>query len=190
MRKLTVGIVIFLFITGCKREDYSPYSYSESTIYSESATTQFREFVLIIDPFVMIGNEKQYVVTDTLKNVSIRISNKPWGVFDSFGVDTSIFIKQKTANYYATNILTKYSVIAPYKTSSDILTNAGDYSDLLSNYLTLEPGNYICQVMSFDIKQSDGSLKKIKPFIVIPVEVKENSRSSFVGEFEVEISNQ
>lgn len=190
MRKLSFVFMIVLFIVGCKKEDYSPYSYSnESTIYSDSKTTQFREFVIIIEPYIMLGNEKKYIVTDTIKNINIKISNKLWGIYNSFGIDTSIFIKEKTTNFYLTNTITKYSIIAPYKTSNDTLKTAGEYSDLLNNYLTLEPGNYICQIESFDIKQIDGTIKKIKPFIVVPVEVKENTRSALVGEFEVQINN-
>lgn len=190
MRKLSFVFMIALFIVGCKKEDYSPYSYSnESTIYSDSKTTQFREFVIIIEPYIMLRNEKKYIVTDTIKNVNIKISNKLWGIYNSFGIDTSIFIKEKTTNFYLTNTITKYSIIAPYMTSNDTLKTAGEYSDLLNNYLTLEPGNYICQIESFDIKQIDGTIKKIKPFIVVPVEVKENTRSALVGEFEVQINN-
>jgi inner membrane protein involved in colicin E2 resistance len=190
MKKFLFVIIIPLLMIECKKEDYSPYSYSnESTIFSDSKTTQFRELVVIIEPYIMVGNEKRYIVTDTIKNVNIKISNKLWGIYNSFGIDTSIFIKQKTTNFYSTNIVTKYSIIAPYQTSSDTLRTAGEYSDLLNNYLTLEPGNYICQIESFEIKQIDGTVKKIKPFIVVPVEVKDNSRSALVGEFEVQINN-
>jgi hypothetical protein len=190
MRKLAFVFMILVFLTGCVQKDYSPYSYSsESTIYSESSTTPFREFVIIIDPYLLIGYVKKYIVCDTLKNVNIRISDKPWNILNSFAIDTSLFIKEKTFNLYLTNTIIKYSIIASYKTSADTLTTAGEYSDLLNNYLTLEPGNYICQIESFDIKQIDGSYKRIKPFIVVPVEIKENSRSSFVGEFDVQINN-
>ena len=189
MKKLLTILLFVLLLQGCSKE-YSPYSYSnESTIYSESNTTKFRELVLIIDPYIMIGNEKRYIVTDTLKNVRIRINNNLWNECNSFGIDTSIFVKEKTTNHYVTSTTTKYSIISPFRTSMDTLTTAGEYSDLLNNYLTLEPGNYICQVESFVIKQINGSLKTIKPFIVVPIEVKENSNSAFVGEFEVLINN-
>jgi hypothetical protein len=190
MKKLLFVIMIPLLFIKCSKQDYSPYSYSnESTIYSDSKTTPFRELVIIIDPYILIGNEKKFIVTDTIKNVTIKISDKLWGIYDSFGIDTSIFINEKLTNFYSTNTVTKYSIIAPYKTSSDTLTTAGEYSDLLNNYLTLEPGAYICQIESFDIKQLDGTLRKVKPFIVVPVEVKENSQSALVGEFEVQINN-
>ena len=191
MKKVLFVSVFILFFIGCSKEDYSPYTYSnESTIYSDTKTTMFRELILIIDPYTLIGNEKKYIVTDSIQNVNIKINNKLWGVCNSFGIDTSIFIKEKTFNYYVTNSIVKYSIIAPYNTSSDTLRTAGEYSDLLNNYLTLEPGNYICQIESFEIKHLDGTLEKIKPFIVVPIEVKENSRSALVGEFEVQINTK
>jgi hypothetical protein len=55
--------------------------------------------------------------------------------------------------------------------------------------LTLKPGNYICEIESFEIKQINGSVKKVKPFIVSPFEVKENYQSALIGEFEVQIDN-
>ena len=182
-------MVPLLFIT-CSKQNYAPYSYSnEPTIYSDSKTTQFRELIVIIEPYILIGSEKKFIVTDTIKNVKIKISDKLWGVYNSFGIDTTIFISERLANFYSTSAVTKYSIIAPYKSSSETLTTAGEYSDLLNNYLTLEPGAYICQIESFDIKQIDGTLKQVKPFIVVPVEVKENSKSALVGEFEVRINN-
>lgn len=190
MKKLLFVFMIPLFFIMCSKQDYSPYSYSnESTIYSDSKTTQFRELIVIIEPYLLIDGERKFIVTDTIKNVKIKISDKLWGIYNSFGIDTTIFINERLTNFYSTSTVTKYSIIAPFKTSSETLTTAGEYSDLLNNYLTLEPGAYICQIESFDIKQIDGTLKKVKPFIVVPVEVKENSKSALVGEFEVCINN-
>jgi len=190
MRKLLIVVSLPLLFAMCKKQDYSPYSYSnESTIYSDSKTTQFRELVLIIEPYILIGSEKKYIVTDTITNVRIKISDRLWGIYNSFGIDTSIFVKEKLTDFYSTGTVTKYSIIAPYQTSNDTLKTAGEYSDLLNNFLTLEPGAYICQIESFEIKQTDGVIRKIKPFIVVPVEVSENSQSALVGEFEVQINN-
>jgi hypothetical protein len=190
MRRIALVFAVILCLSACTKTDFSPYSYSnESTIYSANKSVLFREFLLLIDPYVMDGNEKKFVVCDTIKNIVIHLSNKPWGSFNSFVVDTSIFQKEIVNDLVVSNSTLKYSIIAPYLTQSDTLSTAGDYSNLLNNYLSLEPGNYILEVISFEVKRQDGSLKKIKPFIVIPVEVKENIRNAFVGEFEVQITN-
>jgi hypothetical protein len=191
MKKLISTYLISLSLIGCTTDTNSPYSYSnESTIYSDTKTTQFKELVIIIKPYILVDNQKKYIVTDTIKNVNIKINNKPWGMYNSFGIDTSLFVNEKISNLHTSNSATKYPIIAPYKTSNDTLTTAGEYSDLLNNHLTLEPGNYICQVESFEIKQSDGTIKKVKPFIIAPIEIKENMRSALVGEFEVQINNK
>ncbi|MDP4188465.1 MAG: hypothetical protein Q8907_16555 [Bacteroidota bacterium] len=190
MKNLLPFFLVLLFFTGCEK-DTSPYNYSsESTIYSTSKTTQFKELVLIIDPYVMVGNEKQFIVTDTIMNVTIKINNKIWNTCNSFGVDTSIFSKTATGSFYLTGTQTKYSIIAPYSSSNDTLQTAGEYVDLLNNYLVLDPGNYICTVESFEIKKIDGTIEKVKPFIVVPVEIKENAISALVGEFEIQVNNK
>lgn len=180
---LLSGIMILL---SCSKEDYYPFPYSnESTIYSESDDTRFREFLIILKPYIEVNNEKKYLVTDTILNVGININGKDWGKFSSFDIDTSLFIKETENKYKVTSDIIKYSVIAPYQTSKDILTMAGEYSDMLNNYLILEPGFYICEIKSFEIKLNDGSKRKIDTFIVELIEIKENSRSTFVGEFEI-----
>lgn len=189
MKKVLPFIFLYLFLSGCEKGT-SPYTYSsESTIYSSSKTTQFKKLVLIIDPYMMVGNVKQYIVTDTIKNVTIKIDNKLWNTCSSFGIDTSIFAKTVTGNFYLTDTQTKYSIIAPFSSGNDTLQTAGEYVDLLNNYLVLDPGNYICEVESFEIKKIDGTIEKVEPFIVVPVEIKENAISALVGEFEVQVNN-
>jgi len=187
MKKVAIiffGIVFILL--GCNREDYSPYSYSnEATIYSETNNTMFRELLVILKPYIEFNDQKKYIITDIISNVVIKINDKDWGKFNSLNVDTSLFIYEIYNDYYATDDIIKYSVIAPYQTSKDTLTTAGEYSDLLNNFFTLEPGFYICEIESFEIKLINGNKQMIKPFIVIPIEIKQNTRSSFIGEFDI-----
>jgi hypothetical protein len=188
MRTILPLFMLFLMI-GCS-EDSTPYSYSsESTIYSDSETTQFKELVLILKPYILVGEEKQYIVTDTVKNVVIKVNDKSWGTFNSYDVDTSIFLKTLVTNFYTTSTTTKYSVVAEYTSNSGTLSTAGEYVELLNNYMNLKPGDYICEIESFEIKRNDGTVETIKPYIVTPIEVKENCQSTLVGEFEVQVNN-
>ena len=192
MKKKTVAIIfsgILLILLGCNREDYSPYSYSnEATIYSETNKTMFRELLVILRPYIEYNSQKKYIVIDSISNVVIKINDKEWGKFNSLIVDTSLFNYEIFNDYYVTNDIIKYSVIAPYQTAKDTLTTAGEYSDLLNNFFTLEPGFYICEIKSFEIKLINGDKQIIKPFIVIPIEIKENTRSSFIGEFDIQVN--
>ena len=83
----------------------------------------------------------------------------------------------------------QYTVIASQQSDKDTLTTAGEYSDLINNFLTLKPGDYICQIDYFDIKLSNSQIKRIYPMITVPLEVKENVKSSYIGEFEIEVKN-
>ena len=175
-------------LISCKNGDSSPYTYSsESTIYSETQNTTFKEILFIIKPYIIVDNQKQYLVAKSISNISVRVNNNIWGSFQSLTIDTLRIQKKILNNYFVTNNPVKYSVIAPQQSDKDTLTTAGEYSDLLNNFLTLKPGDYICQIDSFDIGLINSQKKRIYPMITVPLEVKENVGSSFIGEFEIEI---
>ena len=187
MRLLFAVTFIIFVITGCEKQ-FSPYNYSEeSTIFSQTEETAFREMVLTLRPYVRHEGMKEYIVTDSLFNVKIEINNKEWGTFNSFQIDTALFESQVIQNYRITDSV-KYPVIAPFQTPKDSITTAGGYSDLLNGYVTLSPGVYICKIKSFDLRDLDGNVHTIKTTIMEPFEVKENTRSAFIGQFDVLIN--
>jgi hypothetical protein len=177
---------VTLFLTTCSTTDYSPYSYSnEETIYSAENSTSFREILLILVPYITEGDESLYLVTDTIRNVEIHVNDQLWGVFNSFGIDSS---RYEYANYnglFFSISQTCYQIVAPYVTSSDTLFTAGEYADLLNGYFTLEPGDYFCEIASFELITSQNQVIKVYPGLIIPFEVHENSRSTFIGQYEV-----
>lgn len=186
------NIYILLLLAGgllsCTKEDHSPYAYtSESTIYSQSETTSFQEILFTIHPFVISNGQKEYVVADKITNIAVRVNNSTWGTFESMIIDTAKLEKSPFNNYMITDKQMNYTVIAAHQTEKDILTTAGEYADLINRYLTLKPGDYFCQIDSFDLKLKSGQVKKVYPFISVPLQVKENVRSAFIGEFEVQI---
>jgi hypothetical protein len=68
------------------------------------------------------------------------------------------------------------------------LVTAGQYADFLNDYLNLQPGFYVCRMISFDIPISTGGEETIyTPLLSFSLEVKENMISVDLGEFEVEI---
>jgi hypothetical protein len=180
------GFLLILMLAACSKNDYSPYSYAnEETIYSTNDNTVLRELLVILKPYIEIDNQKKFLITDTLFNVTIRINDNLWGTFNSMQVDTSIFDKEIINNQQYSTDAAKYSIIAQYQDSKDTLTTAGEYADLLNNYFTLEPGFYICEVESFEMKSTNGNIVKVKTNIIEAIEVKNDSRSTFIGEFEV-----
>jgi hypothetical protein len=174
-------------LTACTEEDFTPFTYSsEATIYSQSGEqTRLRELLLVIKPYLLIEGEKKYIVTDSLYNVAISINLKPWGQFFSLPKDPELYSSEPLNSYQVTAAQVKYGVLAPYRSDNDTLTTAGEYAQLLNNFILLEPGFYFCEVESFDIKDVNGNRKTVRTSILETVEIQANSRSAFIGEFEV-----
>lgn len=185
---ISLLIVSFLF-TGCEKdEDLSPYSYqNESTIYSGGSTIQFREILLTIKLFVNTPDGKKYVVTDSLLNVTIKMNEVVWGVMNSLSIDTSAIVKELNNSYFLTEFPVKYNILARYQPSKPVLTTAGEYADMLRSFLILEPGFYFCRIISFQFRMPDGKMKTVVPLISETIEITKDTRSLFLGEFEVEI---
>jgi hypothetical protein len=170
-------------------DDAGSYSYNEPTIYSESDKVSFSEVIFFVKPYVLDGGQKKYVVSDTLKNISLKINNIIERKSDSYSLDIDhLYSKETLGDYLVTAQTIHYPVVMGVTMIPAQLTTAGEYADLLNNYLTLQPGIYVCQIVSFDVKTASGEWRTIyTPTISFPLEVKENMQSADLGEFEVEI---
>ena len=168
-------------------EDNGPYNYdSASTIYSDENTTAFREILLILKPYVMEDGQKKFVVAEEISNISLSVNNKFWGNFNSYPINPSLYGNAtQSGNYVVSDSMVRYPVIAPYQITKDTLTTAGEYAQLLNNLMTLEPGFYFCRLTSFEVKDVSGQIHSFETNIMKAIEIKENSRSAFLGEFEV-----
>jgi hypothetical protein len=182
----TILFCLFFF-HACEEND--PYLYREPTIYSESDKVLFSEIVFFIKPYVLDDGQKKYIVSDTLKNISLKINNKIEKKSDSYSLDIAhLPSKEIYGNYLVTEESIHYPVVVGITMLPETLTTAGQYADLLNNYLNLQPGIYICQIVSFDFKTASGELKTVyTPTLSFSLEVKENIISVDLGEFEVEI---
>ena len=185
-----IRLLLFLLLPllmACSEDENGPYNYdSSSTIYAEQTTTAFREILLVLKPYVMVDGHKKYVVADKISNVSLTINNKLWGNFNSFAINTSLYGNtSQSGNYTVSDSMVRYPVIAPYQSLKDTLTTAGEYAQLLNNLVILEPGYYFCRITSFEITDLNGKTHSFETNIMKAIEIKVNSRSSFLGEFEV-----
>ncbi|MCL2327427.1 MAG: hypothetical protein FWC39_02810 [Bacteroidetes bacterium] len=180
-----VVLSMFTLLTACSKND-APYSYSsESTIYSTSGKRVLRELMFILKPYVIHENTKKYIVTSSITNVKILINGQEWGVFESFKVDTSRINKQIADNFYVRQEPVKYVTQALYTISNEILTTAGEYSELLERYISLPPGGYVCQIEYIELTDNDGNTHRAYPLTTEYFEVKENIVSAYIGEFEI-----
>ncbi len=178
---------LLLITTACEvADDLDGYSYySENTILYGNDNIQFREVLVSIRPYIQTGSERRYVLTDSLLNVSIRMNNTQWCRTTSLAVDTATINKYRLGDFMVTNLPVKYNVLGAYDPQKDTLTTAGEYSDLLKFHLNIEPGFYFCQVESFEIRMNDGTPYRVIPFISEMIEVTEDTRSLYLGEFDV-----
>jgi hypothetical protein len=170
-------------------EESSSYLYNEPTIYSERNQNLFSEVVFFIKPCIYEASGKKFVVTDTLKNISLIINDKIERKSDSYALDIDHLLPKETyGDYRVTDQSIHYPVVMKMTMIPESLTTAGQYADLLNNYLNLQPGFYVCRIVSFDIKTVSGELKTVyTPTLSFPLEVPENKVSIHLGEFEVEI---
>jgi hypothetical protein len=124
---------------------------------------------------------------DSLRNLSLAVNNIIWDLTDSYFLDTLHLRNKKTIGVYrTTSDKMVYPVVISVRKQPDNLTTAGQYADLLRNYISLWPGSYVCQIKSFDIKTASGELVKVyTPSLFIPLEVKENVTGTNLGLFEI-----
>jgi len=183
MNRLTLILLIPILLCSCKKDDKG--SYSESAVISSGSS--FGSILIDVKPFVMVGNEKNYLVTDTLYRVTLSVDDSNWGYNNSFVMDTSVVDQQIFNSYRITTSDLTYSAKIPYSTGKDTLNTAGEYAALLNRQLTLRAGFYHCRLDSFQLKTNDGILKTFRTNQSKVLEVKDNERNTYLGTFEVEV---
>lgn len=175
----------------CSKDDgYDTYSYNEPTLYSSSGKAMFSEVILFLKPYVLDDDgTKMYVVVDSLRNISVAINDRMQRPCTSYGVDTAhVADKSVVGGYSVSSEPIAYPVQVKIMLYPDELQTAGQYADLLTDYFAMSPGAYIFRVLSFDVLSATGQPTTIyTPRLSLPLEVKENSVSVSMGEFEVEV---
>jgi hypothetical protein len=185
MNKLWI-ILLSILAFACSEDSDSDYSHSsESTIYSSSKQNVLRELTFMLKPYFIHENTKKYIVVSSITNVKVLINGQEWGTFESFEIDISRINSEEVNNFYVRSEPVKYVTLAPYLISDRILTTAGEYSELLNRYISLQPGGYICQIEYIELTDNNGDTKRVYPLIAEYFEVKENTVSTYIGEFEI-----
>lgn len=188
MRKIVSVLTVCVLCFGCaKEEDLSNTSVNQSAVYSDSDKVNFKDILFTLSPYTMVDGVKSYLVAPSIKAIAIRVNNQSWGTYHSFGIDTTTISSKISDSFRVTDKQLKYAVIANLQPPKDTLTTAGEYADLLNNSFSLAPGSYILQIESFDI-QFGTATKRVYPFITVPLEVKENTISQYIGGFEIEVT--
>ncbi|MDR3366090.1 MAG: hypothetical protein LBO71_03885 [Prevotellaceae bacterium] len=188
MKKTAAAASLFaVFLTAaCSENDgFDGYSYSEPTIYSPSNKPVFSEIILFLQPYIMDGGTKKYVLTDTLRSIAVSINDKMQRIATSYGMDTlHVRNKSTVGSCRVTTDSIAYPVQVNVLMFPEKFSTAGEYANLLNSYFELSPGAYICRIQSFSV----GSQTAYTPALSFPLEVAENRTSVSVGKFEVEVS--
>jgi hypothetical protein len=192
MRSIPVLMLLALAITtvtSCsKDDDNSAYSYdTQSSILYGSNQTSFKEILFFLKPYILVDGQKEYVATDTLFNVIVKVNTITWSRKNSLPVDTSAYTLTPKGNYYLSTTPVAFPIVGTYQTERTTMENAGHYADLLLNHQTLTAGDYLLRVESFEMRLADGSIKKVATPISLPLTIKENTRSTYLGEFDVQV---
>jgi hypothetical protein len=149
--------------------------------------TSFKEILFFLKPYILVDGQKEYVATDTLFNVIVKVNTITWSRKNSLPVDTSAYTLTPKGNYYLSTTPVAFPIVGTYQTERTTMENAGHYADLLLNHQTLTAGDYLLRVESFEMRLADGSIKKVATPISLPLTIKENTRSTYLGEFDVQV---
>ncbi|MGB0175821.1 MAG: hypothetical protein ACPF9D_01560, partial [Owenweeksia sp.] len=112
-------LTAIIILAGCAKNDGNPYSYDQQTIYSDTETNPFREFVMLLKPYMLDNGVRKYIVGDSLLNVKVNINGREWGAFSSLQVDTTAYTIESLNGFRVTGKEVKYPVIAPYALPED-----------------------------------------------------------------------
>jgi hypothetical protein len=186
--RAAVIALVALFSGACNVGE-DAYGYNEPTIYSDSSSNLFSEVVFFLKPYVYEGNRKRYVVVDRLENVHLIIHEKIEKRTDSYPFDAlHLDGQERCGDYQVVDQVLSYPVVVGVSMLPHALTTAGEYADLLNDYLNLKPGVYVCRIVSFDLATVDGERRTIyTPTLSFPLEVAADRASVLLGAFEVEI---
>jgi hypothetical protein len=186
----TALIALYAFFWSACNDAGDSYFYNEPTIYSESDSNLFSEVVFFLKPYVYEGNRKRYLVVDRLENVCLNIHEKIEKRANSYTLDARHLTgTAMCGDYWVTDQPLHYPVVIGVSMLPESLTTAGEYADLLNDYLNLKPGAYVCRIVSFDVETVAGERRTIyTPTLSFPLEVEAGRASVHLGEFEIEIA--
>ena len=191
-QSLVIGVFSILSLLfmclSCEEDDYGN---GYNPIYSKSDNVSFTNVIFFLNPYLDIDGQKQSLVTDTLYNVLIKINGQH--EFSSHSLDVGIIDAHSIETVGAFNTTTEsisYPVIIDVRIAPKSFETAGQYADVLNNLLTLSPGTYVCQIVSFDVKTTTGELTTIQiPALSLPLKIEENVTGCSLGSFPISVKH-
>jgi len=183
MRKFKIIIVaIVALLSACGADENEAYTFEDAVI--DTYGTKFNELLFLVNIKNQNGN---YIVSQTIDSIYLKVNQKTWGYFKTENVDTLINGVSTELNFRTCSNKFNYLVIAGYKVSTDSINTAGEAVDFLLQRLVLTPGDYVCEIAEIQLTNIYGEKIKIKPRIFANFTVETGMTNAFLGEFEIVI---
>lgn len=183
MKRWLFLVLIGLLAMSCEKEDSFDNVYKN--VVSEDDSVPFEEILILLN---IKATDSTYLVVKSIDSVKIFINGLYWAKINSQVLDTSKVEKYSSGNMYQTDNKLNYLIIAEQEIAPPNFNTAGAYSQYLNSGFELKPGEYACLVESFRVTFNDNSVKEYYPFVYKTFKVEKNSKSAFVGEFELKIN--
>lgn len=185
IRRNTIwNAILFLFFFSSCDKSSDIGQFDDAVVESESNQHKFKQITFTIN---VINNLGEYVNTNQIDSVKLKVNGKDWGVFKSESIDTTSKTKKITNNIRFSDSKINYLIIAPYILKTDKLETAGDFVNYLDNRIVLNPGDYVCEVSEVKFHDLNNQWVVFKPQVYKDFSVIDNTTSSFVGEISLTI---
>ena len=157
---------------------------ADRNVVSEEESTQFEELLILVS---IKTTDSTYLVVESIDSVNIFVNDFYWANVSSDPINTANVDKFTVGNMTVTTDKLNYLIVAEQEIEDPDFTVAGDFAEYLNSFYDLDAGEYACFIESFQVTFNDNSTKKYYPLTYEIFKVEENTRSAFVGEFEIKI---
>ena len=169
--------------------DYYDNDNSTNVITNASSYSSVKNLIFLMSLKYNDQTNDNYLVTDQIKSIRIKLNNKNLGVYDSVKYDISEIEKTTKNNFYIRKEKYQYQVILKM-VNTDLTgdTTAGDYAKIMNG--ALSTGDYIFEIDNLEFSSTlDTTLtKKINPHYLKYFSIKESADNFFVGDLELMIN--
>lgn len=179
LKLLTLLLLPLFYLSSCDK-DSDPNAY-DAIIDNPNNPNKFNQLVLLVN---LTSNNESVVVTK-IDSLELRINGKTWGTFASLEIDTTAVANNQHNNFKTTTRDFSYSIIAPYTPTVGNPETAGDFIDLLSERMSVTPGDYICEISRMKLRNEKNELITLLPRHYKAFSVTENTTSAYVGKIEI-----
>lgn len=179
-----IAILPLLFLSSCEKGNDNLGFFDDAIVDGESNQTRFKQINFTVN---VINESGEYVNTNQIDSVKLKVNGKYWGVFKSEIRDTTDMTDTIANKIQFSYSKINYLILAPYVINTDNIQTAGDIVRYLNDRIVLAPGDYVCEVSEVKFHDLNNQWVVLKPQVYKDFSVIDNSASSFIGEITLTI---